>query len=58
MSDRSKPNLERSWKLGGAFEIVGVGCRAVNEGSVWQAFSSVCIGGMERRDAMPGELVM
>lgn len=49
MSDQSKPDLAESWKSGGAFGIVGAGCRAVHQGSVRQAISSVCIGGMERR---------
>ena len=49
MSHQSQPDLAGSWKSGGAFGIVGAGCRAVSQGSVRQAISSVCIGGMERR---------
>lgn len=45
MSDRSKPGLESSWKLGGASDTAGAGCRAVSEGSVWPAPSSVCTAG-------------
>lgn len=37
------------------FRIVGAGCRAVPQGSMGQAISSVRTGGTERRDVLTGE---